>query len=513
LHSILERLHQVVENHLSTIAFASCKEKYTYEELWHAISSVASSLTKSPLNKGPVLVYGESDFYTLASLLGANMAGHAYVPVASHSPFARVKMIIEVCKPSAIIVTLQKELDDELKALLSQYQVFYHELFDVEKPITDLKEMVRGEDTNYIIYTSGTTGVPKGVEVSHNNLLSFTEWMMHDFKQIEQNQVLLQAPFSFDLSIFSIYPALLAGGTLVSLSREETTNFKYLFERLNTTEINTWISTPSFVDICLLDPSFVQGRHRKLEQFIFCGEELTIKTAQKLLERFPEATVWNTYGPTEATGSVTQLKVTKDLLAKYARLPLGKAKPGVEIQIHDPKTRQKVSLCERGEIVIIGNSVAKGYYQDDIKTQAVFATVDKRSAYYTGDAGKIDGAGQLFYDGRIDFQIKMNGFRIEPQDIEAHLAAFAKVNKAVILPQIDADNKVRALVAVVVPNEKVADERQFVKYLRKRLISEIMDYMMPQRFVLMDEFPLNHNGKIDRKLLSEKLLKVGGNFK
>ncbi|MDR0690697.1 MAG: D-alanine--poly(phosphoribitol) ligase subunit DltA [Streptococcaceae bacterium] len=502
--SILERLQQVVEKHSSTIAFASCQKEYTYEELWRAASNVASALTKSSLKKGPMLVYGESDFYALASLLGVNITGCAYVPMDSHLPFARVKMIVEACEPSAVIVTLKDKLDEKLKALFAKYHVLYQDAFAFEgKPLVNLKSAVRDEASNYIIYTSGTTGVPKGVEVSHSNLLSFTKWMMRDFKQIAQNQVLLQAPFSFDLSIFSIYPALLSGGTLVSLSRDETTNFKYLFERLNTTEINTWISTPSFVEICLLDPSFVQEKHRKLEQFIFCGEELTVKTAKKLLEKFPKAMVWNAYGPTEATGAVTQLKVTKDLLVKYDRLPLGKAKPGVEIQIHDHETEKKLSIGERGEIVIVGDSVAKGYYRDSAKTTQAFAKVDGKWAYHTGDAGLMDETGQLFYEGRIDFQVKMNGFRIELQDIESHLAALAKVDKAVVLPQIDANNKVRALVAAVIPSIKVEDEKQFIKELRKALAEKIMDYMMPQRFVLLDEFPLNHNGKVDRKILNK----------
>jgi D-alanine--poly(phosphoribitol) ligase subunit 1 len=506
--SILERLAQVVKKYPKRIAFADLNKNYTYIQLWQGISGVANKLNKEFSGKNPVLIYGANDFDMLVAMLGVNAAGQAYIPVDEHTPDSRVRLIIDSSKPVAIIVVSAKNMDDFNGKLFEGYPVFFLEDFDYQSELTtiSLEEAVRGEDTNYLIYTSGTTGAPKGVEVSHQNLLSFTEWMLCDFKFIEENQVLLQAPFSFDLSIFSLYPALLSGGTLVSLSKEETSNFKKLFERLNTTEINTWISTPSFVDICLLDPSFTEKNHPKLEQFIFCGEELTVRVAGKLLEKFPNSVVWNTYGPTEATGAVTYVQVTADLLEEYQRLPIGKAKAGVEIRIHDPETKQPVSLGEQGEIVIVGDSVARGYYRNSEKTIEVFGVIDGKPAYYTGDAGRIDTTGQLLYQGRIDFQVKMNGYRIELQDIESHLSSFAAIEKAIVLPQMDYDQRVRSLIAVIVPKEEVNNEREFGKLIREGLKGKIMDYMMPARFILMEEFPLNKNGKVDRNVLTEKLI-------
>lgn len=164
-------------------------------------------------------------------------------------------------------------VDEDLKKLLGDtLAISYHGQADFDWEQVDLRKNVSGNDSNYIIYTSGTTGIAKGVEVTHDNLASFTDWMNQDFQKIEHNHFLEQALYSFDLSIFSIYPCLTTGGTLVSLSREETTNFKRLFERTNNSEINTWISTPSFVDICLLDPSFVAESTLIYNNLFFVGK-------------------------------------------------------------------------------------------------------------------------------------------------------------------------------------------------------------------------------------------------
>ncbi len=461
---LLEQIFEIANKNPELIVLAEREQKFTYRQLFVAVSEISKQIKERTLVNRPILIFGKNDFISLAAMLAANLTGHAYISVDAHTPFERTEMINSAAKPAVVITTVN--LSEDFSALFTdRISVNLNTLsLDEKLPELDFSQAVSGNDSNYIIYTSGTTGVPKGVEVSHANLVTFTNWMNNDFNKIENNQILSQALYSFDLSIFSLYPSLTTGGTLVSLSRDETTNFKLLFERLNSTVINTWISTPSFVDICLLDPSFTEKEHPNLVQFIFCGEELTKKTAEKLL-------------------------------TENDRLPIGFAKPGVELKIMD------------GEIIIIGDSVAKGYFENPEKTAQAFFAVDGKPAYHTGDAGSLTDEGMLRYQGRIDFQVKFNGFRIELQDIEANIQNLKDIEKAVVLPKSNDQHKVTALIAYLESEKTFADraeERAFTKQLKAELSKTIMDYMMPTKFIYLKKFPLNQNGKVNRKALAQK---------
>ncbi len=492
-HEILSEATKYPER----IAIIEHEKEYTYRQLLDAASQVAKKISGRPISQRPIIVFGRNGFLSLAALLGVSLTGRAYIPVDSHTPFERTQLIMKAANPSLVIYTVG--LEENFSQLFTPSISFkeYRETTDFDFSQIDSSQVVTEDDINYIIYTSGTTGLPKGVAVTHNNLLSFTEWMNKDFSIIENNHFLSQALYSFDLSIFSLYPSLTTGGTLISLSQEETTNFKKLFERLNTSTINTWVSTPSFIEICLLDPSFVEKNHKELQQFIFCGEELPHKTAAKLIDKFPHAKVWNTYGPTEATGAITSVQINKTILKNYKRLPIGTVKPGVEIQIIDD------------EIIIIGDSVAQGYFENPEKTEEVFFELDGKKAYHTGDSGYFDENYVLNYNGRIDFQVKFNGYRIELQDIEAHLYEISEIEKAIVVPQENAAHKVTGLIAVIHSSLKFAnktEERAFNKKIKAQLSNTIMDYMMPTKFIYLEDFPLTANGKIDRKALTKQVL-------
>lgn len=149
---------------------------------------------------------------------------------------------------------------------------------------------------------------------------------MEDFGIKPGMHFLAQAPFSFDLSVFSIYPALVSGGMLKPLNKAVVQDFRQLFATLPALKLNVWVSTPSFMDICLMEPTFNGENVPELDMFLFCGEELTKKTAESLLDRFPNARIYNTYGPTEATVAISSIQIDQHVLDSYDRLPIGYVK-------------------------------------------------------------------------------------------------------------------------------------------------------------------------------------------
>ena len=480
---------------------------HTYGDLKKDSDSLAAHIDRLGLpDKSPVVVFGGQEYEMLATFVALTKSGHAYIPIDSHSALERVAAIVEVAEPSLIIAINDFPLADVTAPIFSAEQV--QTAFREGAPY-EISHPVQGDDNYYIIFTSGTTGKPKGVQISHNNLLSFTNWMITDkeFATPERPQMLAQPPYSFDLSVMYWAPTLALGGTLFALPSAVTQDFKQLFETILSLPIAIWTSTPSFADMALLSDDFNSQKLPQLTHFYFDGEELTVKTAQKLRDRFPQARIINAYGPTEATVALSAVAVTDEMLQNCKRLPIGYTKADSPTFVIDEEG-QKVPNGQQGEIIVCGPAVSKGYLNNPEKTAEAFFEFEGLPAYHTGDIGSMTDEGLLLYGGRMDFQIKFNGFRIELEDVSQNLNKSKYVESAVAVPRYNKDHKVQNLLAYVILKDGVAEqferEIDITKAIKEDLQDIMMSYMMPSKFLYRETLPLTPNGKIDIKgLISE----------
>lgn len=507
----------------------------------------------------PIVVYGHKENEMLVAFLACIKSGHPYVPVDTSVPLERVRQIIEASGAKLLLspqvvpegirkegLVIQEKLSIHGPAELLQDTARIKEGMDVFRPSVSLEQIkdasyasqksdlffkeylgqvpalewqVGEEDVYYIIYTSGSTGTPKGVQITLKALESYLNWVNTAYAPIPKAEVFLnQAPFSFDLSVMDLYMSLSTGGTLWSIGKAEIANLREAFQSFSRSGVTIWVSTPSFTEICLMDKSFNATLLPELKHFLFCGEILLHDTATKLIERFPGAKVENLYGPTEATVAVTTVTVTPEILATYDPLPVGQAKPDAQVLICDTEALDRaiqetqgilkqapksMLIGERGEIVIAGPNVSIGYLNNPEQTQKAFFSWQEDGqvwrAYRTGDAGAFK-EDQLFFYGRLDFQVKLHGYRIELGDIEENLRKLATIENAVVLP-IEKHGKVEYLQAFLTTTETVTEEFKTSQALKEALRQNLPDYMVPRRFTFVQSMPMTPNGKVDRRAL------------
>lgn len=504
MENIISRIDRIATENPDRIAYDYLGRTNTYGELKEKSDALASYLKASNLpEKAPLIVFGGQDFQMIATFLGIVKSGRAYIPVDVHSSEDRVKVIEEIARPAACIALSELPETGQEVPVISRERL--DEIMAEEGKSVSEEDYVRGDDDFYVIFTSGTTGKPKGVRIAHDDLASFVDWMDRDFGLEKGQTALSQAPYSFDLSVMDLYPTLTNGGRLEVLPKETTDNFKQLFSRLPEMKVNTWVSTPSFADICLLSKEFDEKHLPDLKRFMFCGEELTHQTAQRLKERFPNAQVFNTYGPTEATVAVTQTEITDEVLENYQRLPIGVCKEDAKIILLD-ENGNEAEAGKAGEITIVGAGVSKGYLNNPEKTDQAFFEYEGKRAYRTGDLGRFDSNGQLMYMGRLDFQVKLHGYRIELEDVDQCLSHVSLVERAATVPRYDGNHKVSQLIAyVVLKNAESENDFKMTQAIKEELKETMMPYMMPQRFVYVETLPLTQNGKVDRKSLMKEV--------
>lgn len=503
----LEAFRSIARSHAGTIAYRTSREgeAVTYGELNRASDALAAFLRKKAPAGLPVVVYGHKSPLMLTSFLAAAKAGLPYAPVDVAYPSDRIADILEqIGQPLVLDLS-----DDGLPcapALASQ-------ILDANtvrdeaagEAFCDPRWQVSGDGIFYLLFTSGSTGRPKGVQMPSRCVDAFMGYFQKLFPAGEDRVSFNRVPYTFDVSLFDIIAGLSQGYTLYALESECEQSVAATFEALHKSNLTTWVSTPSFIEMCLVDPAFSPELLPRLDSIVLCGEMLRNAMALKILERFPGVNLYNTYGPTE-TQAVTDILVTRELAETINPLPVGYLSPGVRAVIRDLETGEALGAGETGEVYLEGDTVSLGYWKRPDLTDAAFAPCaapdgSASRIYKTGDKGHLDAEGRLFCLGRLDFQVKLNGFRVELGDVEQGLASLPAVKEAVVLPA-ERDGRVTHLVAHVLPADP-ASPRDFRagQKIKAELKHALPDYMVPKKIVFHDEFPLTVNGKIDRKAL------------
>ena len=439
-----------------------------------------------------------------------------YVPLNPKFPTARNAVIANsagleqiICDPRdrAQVETLNNDnisavlVSDELYNDANSVEAIQPKVLDWE-----ISAETSRDDLAYVMFTSGTTGVPKGVPITHGNVLNYVKNILSLTALTENDRFSQTFDLTFDLSVHDMFICWAVGGSLHVLpERMVMAPAKFIKEH----EITIWFSVPSTIGFMqklrMLEPhSYPSLRHSW-----FCGEALPAESARRWQAAAPNTIVENLYGPTEATIAFTAYRWRGDehdasLTGGY--VPIGTALGNLETVIIDGSNAQ-VSGNTAGELCLGGNQLSPGYWRNEQKTQEVFFERKygglKHSRWYrTGDLAKFNSQGEIEFIGRVDNQVKILGYRVELGEVERIIrqAAGTDLVAAVAWPLegSGASGIVAFICGASETTEDIIDECK----------NSLPSYMVPKSVRNMDSFPLNANGKVDRKAL-QQLLKNG----
>lgn len=420
----------------------------------------------------PVAIYGHKEASFFVAMVGALLIGAPFVPVDTIYPVDRLRRIVEIVRAAAVYDAAAGTFTEGEGAMLAE----------------------RG--LAYVMFTSGSTGDPKGVQIGRESVGLLGDWMGGSFGLGDAPIFMNQAPFSFDLSMYEVFGTLAAGGACVLNAREQIAAAGTWMPRLAQHGVTVWVSTPSFAHQQLVNRDFSPATLPALRTFLFCGEPLPAALAKKLRQRFPDAVILNTYGPTEATVATTWIEVTDAVLAAHDPLPVGHAKP------------DSLLIVDEGEICIVGDHVMRGYLnRPDLNSAKLYTHEDGRRAFRTGDLGQLEEGGLLFCRGRMDDQIKLNGYRIELAEIDEALHGLPGVEGGACAVLRRPDGTAVRLIGFVAGVAQEPDARFLAPDAqadcKARLAQRLPPYMVPSELVACPALPMSNNHKIDRKKLVE----------
>lgn len=489
--SIISRFEEQVMANPKSPALESDYLTYNYEELNQVSNHIGHHLIQEyGVRSGDTiaLVTSRKDL-AIPAILGILKTGANYLPINVNEAPQRLRFMVE--ESSTNLILTDGSLDDSITYLP---QVMIEELLEGKKESGSLNRC-QASDIAYIIYTSGSTGLPKGVMIPHSNVVNLAKET--GYLNLKPGNKMLQfSPLHFDPSVMEIFCTLLNGASLVIIEREKALESHALAAHLEDYQVDHAILTTAYFNALVEIAPRVIGQ---LDKLYFGGEAASSTHVRKALDfqKSPGAIV-NLYGPTETT--VCSLFHVIEKLAENAEsIPIGKPVPGTSIYVLD-ETLKPVPRGITGELYIGGHSVSKGYLENpDLTTEKFIDSpfTNGEKLYRTGDMVYLSEQGEVEFLGRLDDLVKIRGHRIEIGEIEAAILRMQGITGVKVLPQ-QKNGRTEDLIAYLTIKSLERNDH-FKTILAKNLPA----YMIPGYFVIVEEFPINQNGKIDIAQLKE----------
>ncbi len=494
----------------------------SYSELAEQAARLASCLRQSPdwpRQNGRIPRVGllaSRGVDACVALIGASWSGATYVPISMKQPEERILGLFEQCELSAIVTDDQgaKLLNERLLAacpplvihtgqmrLDAQANVNFSlkllELSDLPPVRPEEPARLEATDTAYIIFTSGTTGVPKGVMISAGCARNYTTMIAEHLGLRADDRALETCELSFDFSVHNMFSTWQAGAALHILPATTVMN-AVKFAR--NSGLTVWNSVPSLASMLRHVKALAPDSLASLRVTVFGGEQLPANTVTAWQSAAPNSRIFNLYGPTEATVFCTGHAVEEQLQLTPGRdvISIGTALPGNEAMIVD-ENDQPVTDGTSGELLIGGCQLADGYLGAPDLTARRFPTLNGKRWYRTGDLALRNAGGDYYCLGRIDNQVKVMGYRVELEEIDAHLRTVSGADVVGSIAWPVTDGGARGIVSFV--HAASIDSEQIIDTLKSRIPS----YMVPSRVIALKEMPLSNNGKVNRHALRQLL--------